>query len=172
MRRAEQERIDKEKRQKAFEEKKVEEMRRAEQEQIDKEKRQSAFEETCRARKRRFDRGCAEAREMRQERYARNRRKRAPMTRVHRKSDECKEGMKLIEEIRAFVRENFVFDKFKKLLVCDMLELFIKSRDHISILEINLFKRHSKRLILEALPRVLYTANTNKRCFLHVGIKQ
>jgi curved DNA-binding protein CbpA len=112
--------------------------------------------------------------EARRERYAKNRKKRAPGARVHRRMGDYKEGRELIEEMDAFFRERFTSEKYNKLLVQDILELFVKSRPggHTTDLEINLFKRHSKKLFLVVWPDAVYCTSRNKRCFMHVNVKK
>jgi hypothetical protein len=44
----------------------------------------------------------------RRERYSRNRKKRAPGTRVHRKTGSCQYGMALIEELNKFFQTKLV----------------------------------------------------------------
>jgi curved DNA-binding protein CbpA len=109
--------------------------------------------------------------EQRRERYAKNRRKRSPSARVHKTLTDYKEGKELANEIKNFFRENFKLEASNKLAVKDVLDLFVKSRYLTTRLEINLFKRHSKRIFLETWPSSIYSMCKNKRCFLHVTSK-
>ena len=113
----------------------------------------------------------AKMREVRRENYARNRKKRAPEARVHRKIGDYKEGQALIQEMTTFFQNAFVSNPWNKLLVQDVLNLFVSSRDSTSDLEKNLFKRHGKRLFLAAWPKAGYCTSKSKRCFWHVDIK-
>lgn len=113
----------------------------------------------------------AKMREVRRENYARNRRKRAPEARVHRKIGDYKEGQALIQEMTTFFQNKFVSNPWNKLLVQDVLNLFVSSRESTSDLEKNLFKRHGKRLFLAAWPKAGYCTSKSKRCFWHVDIK-
>ena len=155
------------------------ERRRRERERQEEEERRRA-DEARQAREKvqreKFERECEEMynrmKEARRERYARNRRKRAPGTRVHRKVEEYKEGKELVEEMQAFFREGFVVEPNHKLLVRAVLDLFIKSRSGpTSDLELNLYKRHSKRLFKEAWPGVVFSTLRNKRCYWNVAVK-
>ncbi len=109
--------------------------------------------------------------EERRERYARNRRKRAPDARVHRKIEEYKEGKELVKEMRTFFRAGFVENSQNKLPVQAVLDLFVKSRPvPTSELELNLYKRHSKRLFQEAWPNAVCSTLGNKRCYWNVAV--
>jgi hypothetical protein len=163
------------------EEKKEEEAARQAREEAKKEEEEKRCAEAVRqarekAQHEKVVRECEEMynrmKEVRRERYARNRRKRAPGERVHKKIEDYKEGKELVEEMRAFFREGFV-DKFNhKLLVRAVMDIFIKSRaGQTSTLELNLFKRHSKRLFQEVWPGVVYSTLGNKRCYLNVSVK-
>jgi hypothetical protein len=108
----------------------------------------------------------------RRENYSTNRKKRLPTTRVHRKINDYLEGKALVEEMQMFFREKFMEKVNSTLLVGDILYYFIKSRDHTTDLEANLFKRHSKKLFLSAWPGSKYSSCKNKRCFRHVCAKK
>lgn len=111
--------------------------------------------------------------EARRERFVKNRKKRAPGSRAHRKITEYKEGKAFMDEMEAFFQENITCKSWNKLLVKDILDLFIKSRKSPSVeLDTNLFKRHSKKLFMEVWPNAVYSTLRNQRCFLHVDIKK
>ena len=61
-----------------------------------------------------------------------------------------------------------------RILVQDVLDLFVSSRDTTTDLETNLFKYHRKRLFLATWPEANYCffKGTGKRCFGHVDIKK
>jgi hypothetical protein len=147
--------------------------RRAEKERFDQEC--VMVEEIRRAEKKRLDQEFAEIvqreADARRERYSRNRRKRLPTARVHRKINDYKEGREFVEEMKMFFHEKFVSDACSKIFSSDIMDTFIKSRDHTTVLEKNLFKRHSKRLFLVSWPDSIYSMYKDKRCFLRVGIK-
>ena len=103
----------------------------------------------------------------RREHFMQNRRKRAPESRVHRKTGDCREGRELVKEMKTFFQECFMYSQGNRLLVCDILELFVKSRRSTSVLEINFFKRNSKKLFMNAWPNAIYSTLSNKRCFMH-----
>ena len=104
------------------------------------------------------------------ERQIRNRRKRLPTARAHRSINNNPEGTALFEEIQKFFQDKFKKAYGSKLFTADILDLFIKSRDNTSILELNLFKRHAKKLFLVAWPSAVYSSSNSKRCFHHVRI--
>jgi hypothetical protein len=106
--------------------------------------------------------------EIKRERYNKNRKKRLPSARVHKKINEYCEGKELVEEIQKFFQEEFKAEVNSTLLVSDMMDLFIKSRERTTALERNLFKRHSKKLFLALWPKATYSTNKNKRCFRNV----
>jgi hypothetical protein len=105
------------------------------------------------------------------ERQIRNRKKRLPTSRVHKKICEYQDGKDLVEEIQKFFRDKFTDAANNVLLVSEILDLFVESRDSTSVLETNLFKRHAKKLFLAAWPKSAYSSSKNKRCFRHVGVK-
>jgi hypothetical protein len=97
--------------------------------------------------------------------------KRAPEDRIHLNIGDYKEGRDLVKEMKTIFQERLVYTTGNKLLVSDVLDLFVKSRDHTSDLEINLFKRHSKKLLMAAWPEATYRMLNNKRCYMHVRVK-
>ena len=124
------------------------------------------------AKRKEWEQMYAKMREIRRQNYARNRRKRAPDARVHRKIGDYKEGQALVQEMTAFFQGKFVSNPWNKLLVQDVLDLFVSSRDSTTDLEKNLFKRHGKRLFLAVWPEAGYCTCRSKRCFWHVDIKK
>ena len=100
-----------------------------------------------------------------------NRKKRLPTSRVHKNINDYQEGKALVEEMQKFFREKFKADTNNTLLVSDILYIFTKSRDHTTDLEKNLFKRHGKKLFIDAWPKSVYSSCKNKRCFRHVCAK-
>ena len=110
--------------------------------------------------------------EERPENSPKKRGKRAPEARVHLNIGDYKEGRDLVKEMKTIFQERLVYTTGNKLLVSDVLDLFIKSRDHTSDLEINLFKRHSKKLLMAAWPEATYRMLNNKRCYMHVQVKE
>lgn len=111
------------------------------------------------------------AQAIRHERQIRNRKKRLPTARVHKKICEYQEGKDLVEEMQKFFSDKYTNAANNVLLVSEILDLFVKSRDSTSVLEINLFKRHAKKLFLAAWPKSAYSSSKNKRCFRHVGVR-
>ena len=109
--------------------------------------------------------------ERRRERYTKNRRRRLPSARVHKSLNSYKEGRDLVNEMKNFFRDNFMLEASNQLKVSDIQDLFVKTRYHTTQLEINLFKRNSKKIFIETWPTSIYSRKKDKRCFLHVRAK-
>lgn len=75
-----------------------------------------------------------------------------------------------LEEMQNFFKYNFMHSPSNKLLVGDLLELFIEARP-LSDLEKNLFKLHSPRLFRAAWPNADHSTYKNQRCWLNVSEK-
>ena len=138
-------------------------------------------QERRRAEDAQFEQKCGEMYDKMKAAYKRERhnnmnkkKKRLPTTRVHRNINDYQEGKALVEEMKRGFKEMFEeADASSTLMVGDILDLFIKSRDHHTTdLETNLFKRHSKKLFIDAWPKAAYSSFKNKRCFRHVCAKQ
>ena len=115
--------------------------------------------------------------EIRRAKYIKTRRKRepGPGTRMYRNFDDYEEGQALVQEMKTFFQDKFVSSPGnKRLLVQDVLDLFVSSRDTTTELEKNLFTRHGKKLFLAVWPEANYCffKGTGKRCFWHVDIKK
>ena len=104
-------------------------------------------------------------------RHAHERRKKKTR-RIHRKIGDYQMGAALVKEIREFFCSEFEVSMQNRLMVNEILQLFIQSKTASTELESNLFRRHSKRLFLEAWPNAIYSIYKNKRCFLHVMAKK
>ena len=134
--------------------------RESEEEALAREREKVALEARHREQ---MEREQKEKREM----YTRNRRKRLPGTRAHRKSAESAEGNELMVEMEKFFRERFEMCKGDRLKTSEISALFVVSR-HMTDLESNLFKRHSKKIFKAAWPKAVYSMYKNQRCFLDV----
>ena len=108
------------------------------------------------------------AKKAKREHYELTRKRRAPGTRMHRGIWGYKEGRELEKEFRTFFQSNFMYADGQRVFYSDMLEKFIKNRDNTTELERNLFRIHTKRLLLETVPDAESSTYTNRRCFLHV----
>jgi curved DNA-binding protein CbpA len=102
------------------------------------------------------------------EHYELTRKRRAPGTRMHRGIWGYKEGRQIEEEFRKFFRNNYVYAEGQRVFYSDMLEKFVEMRETTTELERNLFRIHTKRLLLETVPDAETSTYTNRRCFLHV----
>lgn len=160
---AEEERLARER--KAQAEEKARQQARQAEEKARQQERQAAWDQECAELQKKM-------KEAQRERYLKNRRKRAPEARVHRKIEDYKEGLDLINEMKRFFQDNFKNDTCNKILVNDILDLFIKSRNQTSDLEKNLFKRHSKRIFLAIWPNARCSTLKNKFCYMYVAIKK
>jgi curved DNA-binding protein CbpA len=107
-------------------------------------------------------------------RYALNRKKRAPGTRVHRKSQDCAEGIQLIEAMKGFIKGKFQesTDFNDIVMVDDILTLFTDTRELSTDMEKNQFRRHARTLIQNAFPKASYTVSQNKRCYRFIDTKK
>lgn len=105
----------------------------------------------------------------RRERYAKNRKKRAEGTRMHRRIEEYEDGRALVDEMRSFFKSYFV-GKPAYMFMSQIMDLFIKSRDNTSELEKRLFHRHARRIFAATWPNAHYTKKQNKWSFYGIGI--
>jgi curved DNA-binding protein CbpA len=114
-----------------------------------------------------------EARELKRANFVKNRRPRAPGSRIHKKIEDYKEGRDLIEEFKAFFTSNVTEKEGSRVFSRDLFNAFIKSREDrggvVTKLEMEMFWRHGKRLFMTLFPNCKYTAYKHQRCYLHVG---
>lgn len=115
-----------------------------------------------------------EARELKRANFVKNRRPRAPGSRIHKKIEDYKEGRDLIEEFKAFFTSNVNEKEGSRVFCRDLFNAFTKSRKDqggvvTTKLEMELFWRHGKRLFMTLFPNCKYTAYKHQRCYLHVG---
>ena len=111
------------------------------------------------------------AQELRRERYAKNRKKRPEGARVHRKIGDYKEGRALLGEIKEFVKERFTASDVGKVAAKGVLAAFKGSRNSTSQLQVNLFQRHFKRLLLAEWPLTLHTVFKGERCYSKICLR-
>ena len=90
--------------------------------------------------------------------------KRSPTVRMTHKTRE------FLEEMQNFFKYNFMHSPSNKLLVGDLMELFIEVRP-LSDMEKNLFKLHSPRLFRAAWPTAVSSRYKDQRCWLNVSEK-
>ena len=114
-----------------------------------------------------------EARELKRANFVKNRRPRAPGSRIHKKIEDYKEGRDLIEEFKAFFTSNVNEKEGSRVFSRDLFNAFTKSRKDrggvVTKLEMEMFWRHGKRLFMTLFPNCKYTAYKHQRCYLHVG---
>jgi len=115
-----------------------------------------------------------EARELKRANFVKNRRPRAPGSRIHKKIEDYKEGRDLIEEFKAFFTSNVNEKEGSRVFCRDLFNAFTKSRKDqggvvTTKLEMEMFWRHGKRLFMTLFPNCKYTAYKHQRCYLHVG---
>jgi DnaJ-class molecular chaperone len=157
-------------REEARDEEKAREKERAEKEAAKKQKEEDSrkyYEDM-------FDEMFERAKAQKRARYALNRKKRAPGTRAHRKSQDNTEGVQFMEEMKGFIKEKFTASTdFNDIVpVSDILPLFMETRENTTDLEKNLFQRHTRKLFAAAFPQAAYTTSKNKRCYRYVCIKK
>ena len=113
------------------------------------------------------------ARELKRANFVKNRRPRAPGSRIHKKIEDYKEGRDLIEEFKAFFTSNVNEKEGSRVFSRDLFNAFTKSRKDrggvVTKLEMEMFWRHGKRLFMTLFPNCKYTAYKHQRCYLHVG---
>ena len=92
----------------------------------------------------------------------------APQRRAHKKSD----GV-LVNEMESFFELHFVEDQNPKLhvFVNDVVSSFLKSRNRMSALELNVARLHATRIFKRVWPNAVYAKYQNKRCFKFVRFK-
>jgi hypothetical protein len=106
----------------------------------------------------------------RRERYAKNRKKRADGSRVHRKLESYTDGLTLVNEMKHFFKTGFE-TKNKHVFMSDVIELWVRSREQTSDLEKRLFHRHAKKLMAVTWPTARYTKHHNKWSFYGLAAK-
>jgi hypothetical protein len=117
---------------------------------------------------------------MRRANHARNRKPRAPGSRIHKKIEDYDEGKALINRIKNLVVTCFEEKTGARVLCSELLEVFTQSnmegteeKDKANAtLEQRLFVRHAKRLFMEQWPNAKYTLYKNQRCYLNVCLKE
>ena len=92
----------------------------------------------------------------------------ASQRRAHKKSD----GV-LVNEMESFFELHFVEDQNPKLhvFVNDVVSSFLKSRNRMSALELNVARLHATRIFKRVWPNAVYAKYKNKRCFKFVRFK-
>ena len=106
----------------------------------------------------------------------RRRRRRNPEGRKHVKTEESKEGVELMREMRCFFRDGFraapavggASRSRNRVLTSEVLGRFEEARGELSVSERNLFRRHCRRIFLGMWPGAVYSVYRDKRCFLDV----
>jgi hypothetical protein len=103
--------------------------------------------------------------ETRRKKNNKPRRKREPGTPAHVSSTKIKEVQAMVQEMNTFFKDKFVSKQGNRILVQDILNLFVSSRDTTTDYEKNLFKRHAKKLFLAVWSEARYSVlKTKYRC--------
>ena len=94
------------------------------------------------------------------------------MKRPHRKSD-GKLVTEMVTEMEFFFEVHFVEDQNPKLhvFVNDLINSFLKNRNRMSALELNVARLHAMRIFKRVWPNAVYAKYKNKRCFKFVRVK-
>jgi hypothetical protein len=100
--------------------------------------------------------------------FVKNRKKRPPGTRAHRKSN--LHDTPVLTEMRTFFSNNFTkcFNK-RHVFVSDIQNRFFRSRNDTTSLEKGLFKRHTNKILMTLWPEARYCRYRNKRCYINIS---
>ena len=98
------------------------------------------------------------ARNEKYEKRMRNRKKRAEGSRIHRRAENCAEGVAFLQEMDEFFKSKFHYlpSEGSPLFVTQIRSEIIFYRLGLTDLESHLFRRHAKRIILSLWPKVQY----------------
>ena len=108
----------------------------------------------------------------RRERYNANlKKKRKDGSRAHRKTSGYKEGKAVMSEISKFLQDNVVISPGSRLFVSDIHKRFLETRKDVSALELRLFNRHYKKMLLGNFPGSFYCRYKLQRSFADVALK-
>lgn len=97
--------------------------------------------------------------------------KRKDGTRAHRKTLDYKDGKLAIKAIEIFIKEHIKSSTGDRLAVSAIYKRFAESKDDVSELEVSLFRRHYKKMLLQQYPTAYYCRNKLQRSFAHVALK-
>lgn len=155
-----------------FEDPETTQRRRAEEERAAKERERQRAEETQRELEKRASDIQDNAQWLQRERYARNRRKRAPSARVHRRIEEYEQGKGLVDDMRSFFSNRFI-EKNEHVLMSHIAQLFFEERTatskDTSELERRLFRRHARRIMASTWPHARYTKHKKRWSFYGIA---
>ena len=75
--------------------------------------------------------------------------------------------------MRQYFLETYIYNTShgSRVMVSDILEGFMKFRPSTTRTESNLFQRHSKGILMEAVPGVSYSKYKDKRCFVRLAMR-
>jgi hypothetical protein len=109
----------------------------------------------------------------RKQKIIKNRKKRAPGTRAHRKLSERPIESNLFSEMKDFFSSNLIYSSNKRthLFVADIKDHFMKSRSHTTDLERRFYEQYANRLIKSLWPEANCSRYKNRRCYSNMCIK-
>ena len=108
----------------------------------------------------------------RRQRYNANlKRKRQQGSRAHRKTSGYREGRATLAQISKFLQENIKASAGSRLFASDVHKRYTETTKDASALELSLFNRHYKRLLLGQFPGVCYCRFKLQRSFADVALK-
>lgn len=157
-------------------------MEAEEKERLDKQMRKNREDER-QAFLRKFEQDCdaywEKVKAIKRANYAKNRKPRAPGSRIHKKIEDYDEGKALVGRIKDVFAKCFEERPGAHVLCNELLSFFLKSNVEGSeekdkataTLEQRLFVRHGKKLFLAQWPNAKYTLYKNQRCYLNVALK-
>ena len=108
----------------------------------------------------------------RRQRYNANLKKKRPEgSRAHRKTSGYKEGRATLAQVAEFLQENIQASAGSRLMASDVRKRYVETRKDASALELSLFNRHYKRLLLGQFPGAFYCRFKLQRSFAEVALK-
>ena len=108
----------------------------------------------------------------RRQRYNANLKKKRPEgSRAHRKTSGYREGRATLAQVAKFLQENIKASAGSRLRASDVHKRYVDTRKDASALELRLFNRHYKRLLLGQFPGAFYCRFKLQRSFAEVALK-
>ena len=108
----------------------------------------------------------------RRQRYNANLTKKRPEgSRAHRKTSGYKEGRAILAQVAEFLQENIKASAGSRLMASDVHKRYVGTRTDATALELRLFNRHYKRLLLGQFPGARYCRFKLQRSFADVALK-
>jgi len=143
------------------------------EEEEEKAKKQKEEEEEKAKKQKEEEEEEAMERERKRLNFIKNRRPRAPGSRIHKKIEDYPEGRELVKEFKNFFTFNVTEKAGDRVFCRDLFNAFIQYRLNrglsTSKLEMEMFWRHGKRMLMQMFPNCKHTAYKHQRCYLHIS---